>query len=723
MVADAPLFLGVDGGGTRCRARLTDAQGRRLGEGEAGSANIRLGHALAWASIMAATDAALAQAGLQRGDLVRCRAGLGLAGVLEPQDGAAMADASPVRWANLCIVSDAQAACLGAFSGGEGGIVIAGTGSAAFAWLAGRGTTLGGWGLALSDEGSAASVGRGALRLALLAHDGMLQAQEEGVSTLAAALLQRWGGQPEALAHWSASAHPADYAALAPLVFAHAETGDPLALQTVRAAALAIDAHIAALHRLGAPRICLLGGMAGALRPWLAPTSLAAITRPDGDAMDGAWAMARQGGEGALATQEARSATPAIMQADPSAPLCWQGARLFDGMCIREGQLITQEGAVAAILPLGDQPPAGCRTQSFDRDWLLVPGFIDIQVNGGGGVLFNDDPGVEACLALADAHRRFGTTGLLPTLISDSAVKMRAAVQAVEGAAALTKQQGRGWAEAILGLHLEGPFLAQEKSGVHGQGWLRAMDADDRHFLGSLPRRFAPWGRVVLSLAPEVVDLEDIRALAAAGLLLCGGHSCASYERTQAALAAGLRGFTHLFNAMPPLAGREPGILGAALACAESWCSLIVDGQHVHPAALRLALRLKPRGKALLVTDAMPSVGGPGDGFWLQGQWIAKSGDRLLTQEGKLAGAHLSMSAAMRQTVHALGVGLEEALRMASLYPAEFLGLAHERGRLIPGMRADIVALDGSLCVRGTALAGQWQEHDADGDSKNANLP
>ncbi|HYC01860.1 MAG TPA: N-acetylglucosamine-6-phosphate deacetylase [Azospirillaceae bacterium] len=375
------------------------------------------------------------------------------------------------------------------------------------------------------------------------------------------------------------------------------------------------------------------------------------------------------------------------------------GARIFTGDTTLDGESLLLEGGRVLDLVAGDAAP-GAREERLPEGSLLVPGFIDTQVNGGGGVLFNDMPTVEGALAIAAAHRRFGTTALLPTFITDRPQGMRRAAEAAERAARIP---GSG----VLGIHLEGPFLSPARKGVHEEGAIRRPAPEDVEWLAGLPARF-PEGRVLLSLAPDMVEIDDIARLAGAGLVLAGAHSAAGLERTRDALAAGLRGFTHLFNAMPPLTGREPGIAGAALLDPGSWCGIICDGVHVHPAMLRLALALKPRGKLFLVTDAMSPTGTDATEFQLYGRTIRRQDGRLVTADGVLAGADIDMAQAVRNAVDLLGVSLEEALRMASLYPAEFLGLEASHGRLLPGRAADMALLSPDLRVLGTWVAGAW---------------
>jgi N-acetylglucosamine-6-phosphate deacetylase len=325
---------------------------------------------------------------------------------------------------------------------------------------------------------------------------------------------------------------------------------------------------------------------------------------------------------------------------------------------------------------------------------VLAPGFIDCQVNGGGGVLFNDGPTVDGVRRIAQAHRRFGTTGLLPTLISDNATTMRSAISAVAQA---IEQRVPG----VLGIHLEGPFLAKPKKGIHDASKFRVPDGADIDLI-------AGGVKTLLTVAPEEVPPHVIGELSRRGVIVAAGHTNATYEQTRAALDRGMRGFTHLYNAMSPLQGREPGAVGAALEDPESWCGVIVDGHHVHAAALRVALRAKPRGKVFLVTDAMPPVGSDDPAFRLNGETITCRGGKCTNEAGTLAGSALDMAAAVRNTVATLGVDLAEALRMASPYPAAFIGLAHSHGRIAPGYAADLVAVDDGHVVE-TWCAGGYE--------------
>jgi N-acetylglucosamine-6-phosphate deacetylase len=253
----------------------------------------------------------------------------------------------------------------------------------------------------------------------------------------------------------------------------------------------------------------------------------------------------------------------------------------------------------------------------------------------------------------------------------------------------------------VLGIHIEGPFLAHERRGVHDASKLRTLDDEALRILAT------PHGGVTMvTLAPEKTTPARIRALADAGVIVSAGHTDATYDELQPALANGLRGFTHLFNAMSQLGNREPGAVGAALA-ADCWCGLIVDGHHVHAETLKIALRAKPHEQFMLVTDAMPSVGAATRSFHIQGRTISVLGDKIVDEHGRLAGAHLDMAAAVRNAIKLLGLTLPDALRMASTNPAAFLKLGSEVGRLSPGQRANFALLDGDLRVTQTWIDGR----------------
>jgi N-acetylglucosamine-6-phosphate deacetylase len=365
-----------------------------------------------------------------------------------------------------------------------------------------------------------------------------------------------------------------------------------------------------------------------------------------------------------------------------------------DGLA--EWDVLVSGDRISAMLKRGERIEAD---QHIDLDGApVLPGFIDVQVNGGGGVLFGESPSVAGIRKMAKAHARYGTTGLLPTIISSDLHVIADAIAAVEAAI----DEG---VPGVLGIHIEGPFLSRERKGIHDASKFRALDDEAVALLTSMRR-----GKMLVTLAPEETTPERIAQLASAGVLVCAGHTNASYEQTRNALAHGLRGFTHLFNAMSQISPREPGVVGAALDDRNSWCGLIVDKRHVAAAVLRIALRCKGTDKLMLVTDAMPSVGHPEKTFVLQGATIHVENGVCVGPGGTLAGSDLDMAAAVRNTMEELDIDLSAAVHMASRTPAAFLGLEHELGRIAPGYRADfVIANNGAnkLDVRSVWIGGR----------------
>ncbi len=375
------------------------------------------------------------------------------------------------------------------------------------------------------------------------------------------------------------------------------------------------------------------------------------------------------------------------------------GAMLHTPDGLRPGlALLTAGGAIRDILPQEKIPP-GMRTVTL-AGGTLAAGFIDIQVNGGGGATFNETPDAETLRIMARAHRAFGTTGFLPTYISGPRAGMERAVAAVRAALAQD-------APGVLGIHFEGPHINASRRGAHDAGSLRPLATDDIRLLTSLGT-----GRTLVTLAPECVAPEDIAALVRRGAIVAAGHTEADRATLARASAQGLTGVTHLFNAMGPFNHREPGAAGAALADDRLACGIIADGVHVHWDALRIAARVKPSGKLLLVTDAMAPVGAtaPLRAFRLAGETVRIEDGCLRNREGRLAGSLLDMGRAVRNCVAHADIPLAEALAMAAAYPADYLGLAGSRGRLAPGLRADMVWLDAELRVRATWIGGTRED-------------
>lgn len=375
--------------------------------------------------------------------------------------------------------------------------------------------------------------------------------------------------------------------------------------------------------------------------------------------------------------------------------------RVFDGHRWHAGAaVLIRGGRIAGVGPSNEVPRDWPQTR-LPKAAFLAPGFIDLQVNGGGGVLLNDQPTADGMRAIARAHRRFGTTACLPTLITDSRERVKAAI------AAARSVSGR---DGVIGLHLEGPFISPRRPGVHRADRIAQPVAGDLEQLCEL----AGAGQSMVTLAPECVPAGFVRTVAASGVRISIGHSEASAASVMQAVEDGATGITHLFNAMPPLSAREPGIVGAALAENRLTASLIVDGIHVDPIAVRAAFAAKGCERIALVTDAMPTVGASQDRFELVGRTIKLTNGRLTTEDGTLAGAHLDMATAVRNVVKLAQLPLEDALRAASLTPARFLGLDKERGTLAAGAHADLVALSEGLNVVATWVDGYADDEPSD---------
>jgi len=370
------------------------------------------------------------------------------------------------------------------------------------------------------------------------------------------------------------------------------------------------------------------------------------------------------------------------------------GRVLIDSGFVDDLCVLIEHDRIVDIVATTDPRCATAKPRDLGGN-LLLPGFIDSQVNGGGGVLFNDAPSVEAIRAIGNAHRKFGTTGFLPTLISADLHVVEKAIEAVQAALA-------AGTPGVLGIHIEGPFLNVERKGIHDPEKIRELDPAAIRLLTSLRG-----GRTLVTLAPEMTTPDMIKKLAIAGVVVSAGHTNATYEQIRVALQEGLTGFTHLFNAMSQLTGRAPGVVGAALDDPDSWCGIIVDGEHTDPVVLRISMRCKRHDRFMLVTDAMPSVGTDNKSFDLQGRRITVAGNLCLDEDGRLAGSNIDMASCVRNAVSLLGLPLPEAVRMASLYPAEFLGLAHEVGRIAPGYKANFVLADDQLRVLDTWIDGQ----------------
>lgn len=371
------------------------------------------------------------------------------------------------------------------------------------------------------------------------------------------------------------------------------------------------------------------------------------------------------------------------------------GARILaDGIWRDDHAVIVSNGKIDAIVA-ANEIPNDAVLHALDGG-VLLPGFIDTQVNGGGGVLFNDMPTVEGIKAIAKAHRQFGTTAMLPTLISDDLDVIATAISAVD-AAIIAGVPG------IIGIHIEGPFLNEGKRGIHDAGKFRILDEKAIALLCSLEH-----GKTLVTLAPELAPKGSIKALVEKGVIVAAGHTLATYDEMRRGIVEGLSGVTHLFNAMTQLESRAPGVVGAAFE-SDLICGIIADGHHVHPATLRSAYQVKGAQGLMLVTDAMPTVGSVNKGFRIGGTSIASHDGKLTSADGTLAGSNLDMASAVRNCMAMMNVDLPSACQMASQTPATFVGLWGHYGRIAKGYRADMAHLDDAFEVRATWIAGKCE--------------
>ncbi len=360
---------------------------------------------------------------------------------------------------------------------------------------------------------------------------------------------------------------------------------------------------------------------------------------------------------------------------------------------VRGQSVLCQNGRILGLV--ADDAVPGDAMRVDLGGGVLMPGYLDVQVNGGGGVLFNDAPTVEGLRAIAHAHARFGTTGLMPTIISTDIASIGKAIAAVDEAIAYG-------VPGILGIHIEGPYLSPKRRGIHNPTTFPPLDDEAVRILSSLQH-----GKTMVTLAPETVSLAAVKQLVAAGVIVCIGHSDASYDETQAVLRAGARGFTHLFNAMSPLQTRTPGVVGAALDDEESWCGIITDGHHVHPAALRVAYACRGDDKLMLVTDAMPPVGSTQKSFVLQGRTIRAENGLCLGPDGTLAGSATDMATVVRKAMEFLRINdFAIAAKLSSGNAAAFLGLTRETGSITAGARADFVLVDDAFNLQCSFAGG-----------------
>jgi N-acetylglucosamine-6-phosphate deacetylase len=369
---------------------------------------------------------------------------------------------------------------------------------------------------------------------------------------------------------------------------------------------------------------------------------------------------------------------------------------IFTGIeFVHNRALIIDGNKIRSLIPIDELDPDIERIDL--KNHTIAPGFIDIQVNGGGDVLFNDNPDIQTIEKMLFAHRKFGTTDMLPTLITDSKEKMQVAVDTISKCI-------QDNIPGVLGIHFEGPFLNKDKAGVHDKSYIRKVNDTDMDIICSLSE-----GKTLLTIAPEYVDDNIIIDLKNRGIVISLGHTNGTYSQAMNAFSLGVDCTTHLYNAMTQLGSREPGVVGAALDHKDSWCGIIVDGIHSDFAAVRIAHKAKNLQKMILVTDAMPPVGGKGLDFNLGEYKISYDNGQCITNGNVLAGSGLDMASAVRNCIQKVGIDKGEALRMASAYPATLLGVNDKIGYIKPGFKANLVIFNTQIHVSATIIDGKYE--------------
>ncbi|WP_218397416.1 N-acetylglucosamine-6-phosphate deacetylase [Alteromonas lipotrueae] len=357
--------------------------------------------------------------------------------------------------------------------------------------------------------------------------------------------------------------------------------------------------------------------------------------------------------------------------------------QLFDGYVFHTNTRFEVKNSLITSLTPNSTPG-----DATTLEGLVMPAMVDVQVNGGGGVQFNEAPTLATLQQMANAYLSKGTGSLMPTLITDNINTMQ------QGADAIA--QALQWnAGAIVGVHFEGPHLSIAKKGMHSAQVIRPLGEDE---FALFTRKDV--GKVMVTLAPETVSINDIKRLTEAGVIVSLGHSNASADECLAAFDAGATGATHLYNAMSQLTGRAPGLVGSALHRNNIYCGLIVDHQHVHPISAELAIRLKGDNRLMLVTDAMAPAASEADHFSYHGMKIYRKDNALKLDDGTLAGSILTLEEAIQNTHFDLNVALQSTLKMVTSTPASFLGLQSNIGILAPGAIANFTTLDKNLAVQ-----------------------
>ena len=375
------------------------------------------------------------------------------------------------------------------------------------------------------------------------------------------------------------------------------------------------------------------------------------------------------------------------------------GAQLFSGKEFFDNRALLIDGENIIDVINEHDIPNNFEIQKLNGG-ILSPGFIDLQVNGGGGKLFNNSPDKESLNAIIEAHQHFGTTSIMPTVISDSLNVLKRCATTISEEIENNK--------SLLGVHIEGPFFNVKYRGVHQKQYINTINSDYLNLFESL-QDFP----VMLTLAPECISTKQLKHLKSLGFKILAGHTDASYDQLEEAIKYGLDGFTHLFNAMGQISAREPGVVGSALTFDNVTASIIVDLHHVHPSLIQMVYKQKPQGKLFFVSDSMATIHHGEPSFELYDEVVSESNGRIINSEGKLAGSSITQIDAIKNAYQSCNIPLNEALAMASRYPAEYLGVANYLGSLESGYRADLTHFNLDFQVQNVWVAGKQLRQDA----------
>ena len=374
------------------------------------------------------------------------------------------------------------------------------------------------------------------------------------------------------------------------------------------------------------------------------------------------------------------------------------GSKLFNGIDFIEHKVLLIDDQHIAGIVNEDAIPTDFQVKKLEGG-ILSPGFIDLQVNGGGGKLFNNSPDKESLNTIISAHQYFGTTSIMPTVISDSLNILQKCTDTISNEIDNN--------HSLLGIHIEGPFFNVKYRGVHQKQYINTINASYLNLFETLDKF-----PVMLTLAPECISIKQLKHLKSLGFKILAGHTDANYDQLEEAVKYGLDGFTHLFNAMGQISAREPGVVGSAFDFDETSASIIVDLHHVHPSLINLSFKQKPKGKLFFVSDSMATINHGEPSFELYDEVVSESNGRIINSEGKLAGSSITQIDAIKNAYQKCSIPLESAISMATLYPAEYLGVSDYIGQLKKGYRADLAHFDSNFHVQNVWLAGKQIKED-----------